>query len=183
MYSRPVKEKIIYLGTPIADNVASLVIAQMLFLTAEDPEKAISLYINSPGGAITAGLGILDPMNLVEPELVTYCLGQAASMAAVLLGCGTKGKRYSLPHSRILIHQPSMSGLGGQATDIDIYAREILRMRESLNQILAKATGQPVEKIARDVDRDYILEPDQALEYGLIDRIISSRQLEPVPVR
>jgi ATP-dependent Clp protease, protease subunit len=119
----------------------------------------------------------------VEPDIVTYCLGQAASMAAVLLACGTKGKRYSLPHSRILIHQPSMSGLGGQATDIDIYAREILRMRESLNQILANATGQPTERIARDVDRDYILEPTQALEYGLIDRIISTRSLEPVPTR
>ncbi len=163
IYSRLLKENIIFLGTPIDDNVANLVMAQMLFLAAEDPEKDISLYINSPGGSITAGLAILDTMNLVEPDIVTYCIGQAASMAAVLLACGSKGKRYSLPHSRILIHQPSMSGLGGQATDIDIYAREILRMRESLNQILADATGQPVDRIARDVDRDYILEPDQAL--------------------
>ncbi len=160
IYSRLLKENIIFLGTPIDDNVANLIIAQMLFLAAEDPEKDISLYINSPGGSITAGLAILDTMNLVEPDIVTYCVGQAASMAAVLLACGTKAKRYSLPHSRILIHQPSMSGLGGQATDIDIYAREILRMRESLNQILANATGQPVDRIARDVDRDYILEPD-----------------------
>ncbi len=160
IYSRLLKENIIFLGTPIDDNVANLIIAQMLFLAAEDPEKDISLYINSPGGSITAGLAILDTMNLVEPDIVTYCVGQAASMAAVLLACGTKGKRYSLPHSRILIHQPSMSGLGGQATDIDIYAREILRMRESLNQILANATGQAVDRIARDVDRDYILEPD-----------------------
>jgi ATP-dependent Clp protease protease subunit len=152
----------------------------MLFLAAEDPEKDISIYINSPGGSITAGLAILDTMRLVEPEIVTYCIGQAASMAAVLLACGSKGKRFSLPHSRILIHQPSMSGLAGQATDIDIYAREILRMRETLNEILANATGQPVDKIARDVDRDYILEPDQALEYGLIDRIIDSRKLVPV---
>jgi len=123
-------------------------------------------------------------MNLVEPDIVTYCVGQAASMGAVLLACGTKGKRYSLPHSRILIHQPSMSGLGGQAADIDIYAREILRMREALNQILANATGQPVDRVARDVDRDYILEPDQALEYGMIDRIISNRAvIQPVPTR
>src|SRR6202050_896078 len=183
IYSRLLKENIIFLGTPIDDNVANLIMAQMLFLAAEDPEKDISLYINSPGGSITAGLAILDTMNLVEPDIVTYCIGQAASMAAVLLACGSKGKRYSLPHSRILIHQPSMSGLGGQATDIDIYAREILRMRESLNQILADATGQPVDRIARDVDRDYILEPDQALEYGLIDRIIESRALQPVPTR
>jgi ATP-dependent Clp protease, protease subunit len=183
IYSRLLKENIIFLGTPIDDNVANLVIAQMLFLAAEDPEKDISLYLNSPGGSITAGLAILDTMNLVEPDIVTYCLGQAASMAAVLLACGTKGKRYSLPHSRILIHQPSMSGLGGQAADIDIYAREILRMRESLNQILANATNQPVDRIARDVDRDYILDPNQALEYGMIDRVIVSRDLQPVPTR
>jgi ATP-dependent Clp protease, protease subunit len=183
IYSRLLKENIIFLGTPIDDNVANLVIAQMLFLAAEDPEKDISLYINSPGGSITAGLAILDTMNLVEPDIVTYCVGQAASMAAVLLACGTKSKRYSLPHSRILIHQPSMSGLGGQAADIDIYAREILRMRESLNQILASATGQPVDRIARDVDRDYILDPPQALDYGMIDRIIASRELQPVPTR
>ncbi len=182
IYSRLLKEHIIFLGTPISgdDNVANLIIAQLLFLAAEDPEKDISLYINSPGGSITAGLAILDTMRLVEPDIVTYCVGQAASMGAVLLACGTKGKRYSLPHSRILIHQPSMSGLAGQATDIDIYAREILRMRETLNDILAKATGQTMERIARDVDRDYILEPEAALEYGLIDRVISSRTLEPL---
>src|ERR1035438_1940971 len=180
IYSRLLKENIIFLGTPIDDNVANLVIAQMLFLAAEDPEKDISIYINSPGGSITAGLAILDTMRLVEPEIVTYCIGQAASMAAVLLACGSKGKRFSLPHSRILIHQPSMSGLAGQATDIDIYAKEILRMRETLNEILANASGQPVDKIARDVDRDYILEPDQAMEYGLIDHIIASRALQPV---
>lgn len=180
IYSRLLKENIIFLGTPIDDNVANLVIAQLLFLAA-DPEKDISIYINSPGGSITAGLAILDTMRLVQPDIVTYCVGQAASMAAVLLACGTKGKRYSLPHSRILIHQPSMSGLAGQATDIDIYAKEILRMRETLNDILAKATGQTTERIGRDVDRDYILEPEQALEYGLIDRVITSRTaLEPV---
>ena len=180
IYSRLLKENIIFLGTPIDDNVANVIIAQMLFLAAEDPEKDISMYINSPGGSITAGLAILDTMRLVQPDIVTYCVGQAASMAAVLLACGAKGKRFSLPHSRILIHQPSMSGLAGQATDIDIYAREILRMRETLNEVLAEATGQTTERISRDVDRDYILEPQQALEYGLIDRVIASRELVPV---
>lgn len=173
IYSRLLKENIIFLGTPIDDQVANLVIAQILFLAAEDPEKDISIYINSPGGSITAGLAILDTMNLVECDIATYCVGQAASMAAVLLACGAKGKRYALPHSRVLIHQPSMSGLAGQATDIDIYAREILRMRQILNQILATATEQDVERIAKDVDRDYIMEADQALEYGMIDRIIT----------
>src|SRR5436190_12198295 len=180
IYSRLLKENIIFLGTPIDDNVANLVIAQMLFLAAEDPEKDISIYINSPGGSITAGLAILDTMRLVQPDIVTHCVGQAASMAAVLLACGAKGKRYSLPNSRILIHQPSMSGLAGQATDIEIHAKEILRMREALNSILAEACGQPLERIARDVDRDYIMDPKQALEYGLIDRVIVSRALEPV---
>ena len=180
IYSRLLKENIIFLGTPIDDNVANLVIAQMLFLAAEDPEKDISLYINSPGGSITAGLAILDTMLFVEPDIVTICVGQAASMAAVLLASGTKGKRFSLPHSRILIHQPSMSGLAGQAADIDIYAKEILRMRESLNQILAEVTGQPTDKIARDVDRDYIMEANQALDYGMIDRVITSRELASV---
>ncbi len=180
IYSRLLKENIIFLGTPIDDNVANLIIAQMLFLAAEDPEKDISLYINSPGGSITAGMAILDTMNLIEPDIVTYCVGQAASMAAVLLACGTKGKRYSLPNSRILIHQPHMSGLGGQATDIEIHAKEIIRMRESLNQILANATGQSLEKISRDVERDYIIGAQEALEYGMIDRVIASRELAPV---
>ncbi len=188
IYSRLLQENIIFLGQPIDDNVANLVIAQLLFLTAENPEKDISIYINSPGGSITAGLAILDTMRVVRPDIVTYCVGQAASMAAVLLACGAKGKRYSLPHSRILIHQPSMSGLAGQATDIEIYAREILRMRDTLNKILSEATGQPLERIERDVDRDYILGPAQALEYGLIDRIISSTSdtgsgLEPAPIK
>jgi ATP-dependent Clp protease protease subunit len=181
IYSRLLRENIIFLGTPIDDNVANLIIAQMLFLASEDPEKDISLYINSPGGSITAGLAILDTMRLVEPDIVTYCVGQAASMGAVLLAAGTKGKRFSLPHSRILIHQPSMSGLAGQAADIDIYAKEILRMRETLNEILANATGQPTERVARDVDRDYIMDPSQAVEYGMIDRVIASRDLTPVP--
>jgi ATP-dependent Clp protease protease subunit len=180
IYSRLLKENIIFLGTPIDDTVANLVIAQLLFLAAEDPQRDISLYINSPGGSISSGLAILDTMRFVEPDIVTICVGQAASMAAVLLAAGAKGKRYSLPHSRILIHQPSMSGLAGQAADIDIYAREILRMREILNQILADCTGQLTEKIARDVDRDYIMEPEQALGYGMIDRVITSRELSPV---
>jgi ATP-dependent Clp protease protease subunit len=179
IYSRLLKENIIFLGTPVDDGVANLIIAQLLFLAAEDPEKDISLYINTPGGSITAGLAILDTMRFVEPDIVTICVGQAASMGAVLLAAGAKGKRYSLPHSRILIHQPSMSGLAGQAADIDIYAKEILRMREKLNQILADSTGQPVDKVARDVDRDYIMSPDQALEYGMIDRVITSRDLSP----
>jgi ATP-dependent Clp protease protease subunit len=177
IYSRLLKENIVFLGTPIDDNVANLVIAQMLFLAAEDPEKDISLYINSPGGSTSAGLAILDTMNLVQPDIVTYCVGQAASMAATILASGAKGKRYSLPYSRILIHQPHATGLGGQATDIDIHAREILRTREILNKILSDATGQPLEKIERDVDRDYIMDPQQALEYGMIDRVITKREL------
>jgi ATP-dependent Clp protease protease subunit len=188
IYSRLLQENIVFLGQPIDDDVANLVIAQLLFLTAENPEKDISIYINSPGGSITAGLAILDTMRVVQPDIVTYCIGQAASMAAVLLACGAKGKRYSLPHSRILIHQPSMSGLAGQATDIEIYAREILRMRDTLNNILAEATGQPLGRVERDVERDYILEPAQALEYGLIDQIVSSAsdvhpRLEPTLVK
>jgi len=179
IYSRLLKENIIFLGTPIDDNVANLVIAQMLFLAAEDPQRDISLYINSPGGSISSGLAILDTMRFVEPDIVTICVGQAASMGAVLLAAGTKGKRYSLPHSRILIHQPSMSGLAGQATDIDIYAKEILRMREMLNEILADCSGQPMERVGRDVDRDYIMDPEQAVDYGLIDRVITSRDLAP----
>ena len=182
IYSRLLKENIIFLGTPIDDNVANLIIAQILFLAAEDPEKDISLYINSPGGVTTAGMAILDTMNLVEPDIVTYCVGQAASMAAVLLAAGTKGKRYSLPFSRILIHQPHASGLGGQAADIDIHAREILKTREILNQLLADATGQPIDRIERDVDRDYIMSAQQAVEYGMIDRVITKRQLPGAPV-
>ncbi len=182
IYSRLLKENIIFMGTPVDDSIANLIIAQMLFLEAEDPEKDISIYINSPGGSITAGLAILDTMRFVKPDIVTICVGQAASMAAVLLAAGTKGKRFSLPNSRIMIHQPSMQGLAGQATEIDIYAREILRMRETLNKLLADATGQPVDRVARDVDRDYIMGPEQAQEYGMIDRVISSRELAPAPV-
>jgi ATP-dependent Clp protease protease subunit len=177
IYSRLLKESIIFIGTPIDDAVANLVIAQILFLAAEDPSKDIALYINSPGGATTAGLAILDTMNWVEPDIVTYCLGQAASMAAVLLAAGAKGKRFALPYARILIHQPHATGLSGQAADIDIQAREILRTREILNDILARSTGQPLEKIQRDVDRDYILDAGQAVEYGMIDRVVSRREL------
>jgi len=182
IYSRLLKENIIFLGTPIDDNVSNLIIAQLLFLEAEDPERDISIYINSPGGSITAGLAILDTMRFVRPDIVTFCVGQAASMAAVLLAAGTKGKRFSLPNSRIMIHQPSMHGLAGQAADIDIYAKEILRMRETLNKILAEFTGQPVDRISRDVDRDYIMSPDQGVEYGMIDKVVTSRELTPVPV-
>ncbi len=182
IYSRLLKENIIFLGTPVDDNVANLIIAQLLFLEAEDPERDISIYINSPGGSITAGLAILDTMAFVRPNIVTICVGQAASMAAVLLAAGTKGKRFSLPNSRIMIHQPSMQGLAGQAADIDIYAKEILRMREILNKILADASGQLLERVARDVDRDYIMSSEQAVDYGIIDRVISSRELAPAPV-
>jgi ATP-dependent Clp protease protease subunit len=181
IYSRLLKENIIFIGTPIDDAVANLVIAQILFLAAEDPSKDIALYINSPGGVTTAGLAILDTMNWVEPDIVTYCLGQAASMAAVLLAAGTKGKRFALPYARILIHQPHASGLSGQAADIDIQAREILRTREIINDILARSTGQPLEKIQRDVDRDYILEAGKAVEYGMVDRVISRRELPGNP--
>lgn len=177
IYSRLLKENIVFIGTPIDDNVANLVIAQMLFLAAEDPQRDISLYINSPGGVTTSGLAILDTMNLVEPDIVTYCIGQAASMAAILLAAGKRGKRYSLPYARVLIHQPHASGLGGQAADIDIQARDILRTREVLNKLMADATGQPLEKIERDMDRDYIMDSRQALEYGIIDRVITRREL------
>jgi ATP-dependent Clp protease protease subunit len=182
IYSRLLKENIIFLGTPIDDNVSNLVIAQLLFLEAEDPERDISIYVNSPGGSITAGLAILDTIQFVRPDIVTFCVGQAASMAAVLLAAGAKGKRFSLPNSRIMIHQPSMQGLAGQAADIDIYAKEILRMRETLNQILAEYTGQDVDRIARDVDRDYIMSAEQAVEYGMIDRVVTSREVAPQPV-
>ena len=182
IYSRLLKENIIFLGTPIDDMVGNLIIAQLLFLEAEDPERDISIYINSPGGSITAGLAILDTMAFVRPDIVTICVGQAASMGAVLLAAGTKGKRFSLPNSRIMIHQPSMQGLAGQAADIDIYAKEILRMREILNKILSDASGQPLERVARDVDRDYIMSSEQAVDYGIIDRVISSRELAPAPI-
>jgi len=172
IYSRLLRDHIVFLGTEIDDNIANLIIAQLLFLEAEDPEKDIQMFINSPGGSITAGMAIYDTMQYIRPNITTICLGQAASFAAVLLGAGTKGKRFSLPNARILIHQPHMGGLSGQATDIDIHAREILRMRENLNRIMALHTGQPLEKIEKDVERDFIMNANQAKEYGLVDDII-----------
>jgi ATP-dependent Clp protease protease subunit len=175
IFSRLLKDSIIFIGSQVDDGVANLVIAQMLFLEAEDPDRDILIYINSPGGSITAGLAIYDTMQFIKPDVQTYCLGQAASIAAVLLAAGTKGKRFSLPNSRILIHQPWMSGLGGQATDIDIAAREILRMRERLNDMLALHTGQPLERIKEDTERDYIMTPEQGKDYGIIDDVIRKR--------
>jgi ATP-dependent Clp protease, protease subunit len=174
IYSRLLNERIIFLGTPIDDTVANLVMAQLLHLESEDPEKDIQLYINSPGGSVTALLAIYDTMQYVRPDVATTCMGQAASAAAVLLAAGAKGKRLGLPHSRILIHQPS-GGAEGQSVDIEIQAREILRMRRMLDEILAAHTGQDVEKIARDTDRDFIMTAEQAKEYGIIDEIIESR--------
>ncbi|HEV2340620.1 MAG TPA: ATP-dependent Clp endopeptidase proteolytic subunit ClpP [Candidatus Acidoferrales bacterium] len=176
IYSRLLKDSIIFIGTPIDDHVANLVTAQLLFLAAEDPEKDISVYINSPGGSITAGMAIYDTMQFVKPDVVTYCVGQAASIAALLLTAGAPKKRYSLPNSRILIHQPWLSGLSGQATDIDIHAKEILRMRSVLNNLLSHHTGQPIEKVEKDVERDFIMSAEQAKEYGLIDEIISKNR-------
>jgi ATP-dependent Clp protease, protease subunit len=176
IYSRLLKDNIIFLGTPIDDNVANVVTAQFLFLEAEDPEKDIHLYINSPGGAISAGMAIYDTMQYIRPNVSTICIGQAASMGALLLAAGTPGKRFALPNSRILIHQPSMSGLAGQATDIDIHAKEILRLRESMNGILAKHTGQAIERIEKDVERDYIMTASQAKNYGIVDQVIVRKE-------
>jgi ATP-dependent Clp protease, protease subunit len=175
IFSRLLKDSIIFIGTPIDDGVANLVIAQMLFLEAEDPERDILLYINSPGGVITAGFAIYDTMQFIKPDVQTYCIGQAASFAAMLLAAGAKGKRFSLPNSRVLIHQPWLSGLGGQASDIDIHAREILRMRERLNEIMAHHTGQSIARISEDTDRDYIMGASQAKDYGIIDDVLIRR--------
>src|SRR5213596_888508 len=176
IYSRLLKDNIIFIGTPIDDNVANLVTAQLLFLEAEDPEKDISLYINSPGGSISAGMAVYDTMQFIRPDVTTICIGQAASMGALLLAAGAPGKRFALPNSRILIHQPSLSGLSGQATDIDIHAREILRLRQSMNEILAKHTSQGLDRIQSDVERDYIMTADQAREYGIVDQVISKKE-------
>ena len=175
IFSRLLKDSIIFVGAPIDDALANLVIAQMLFLEAEDPDRDILLYLNSPGGSISAGFAIYDTIQFIRPDVQTYCIGQAASMAAVLLGAGTKGKRYSLPNSRIIIHQPLMTGLGGQATDIDIHAKEILRMRARLNEILSKHTGQELKRIEADTERDYIMSAEQSREYGIIDEVIQRR--------
>ena len=176
IYSRLLKDNIIFIGTPIDDTVANLVVAQMLFLESEDPDREISLYINSPGGSVTAGMAIYDTMQFVRCPVTTFCIGQCASMAAVLLAAGTKGRRFALPNSRILIHQPSAGGISGQATDIKIAAEEILRLRERLNEILAHHTGQSIETIERDVERDRIMSASQAREYGLIDQVIKHRE-------
>jgi ATP-dependent Clp protease protease subunit len=175
IYSRLLKDNIIFVGTPIDDNIANLVVAQMLFLEAEDPDKDVLLYINSPGGSITAGFAIYDTMQFIRPDVQTVCIGQAASIAAVLLAAGTKGKRFSLPNARILIHQPWLSGLGGQATDIDLAAKEILRMRERINEILVHHTGQEAQRIQTDTERDYIMSAEQGKNYGIIDDVIRKR--------
>jgi len=174
IYSRLLKDRIVMLGTPIDDHIANLIVAQLLFLEAEDPEKDIYLYINSPGGVVTAGLAIYDTMQYIKPDVVTICMGQAASMGAVLLAAGAPGKRFALPHARIMIHQP-LGGFQGQATDIEIHAKEILRLKQMLNEILAKHTGQPLEKIERDTDRDFFMSAEEAREYGLIDKVLTRR--------
>ena len=180
IYSRLLKDRIIFLGTPIDDAVANLVMAQLLHLESEDADKDISMYINSPGGEITGLFAIYDTMQFIKPDIATYCMGQAASAAAVLLAAGTKGKRHALPHARILIHQP-YGGAAGQAADIEIQAKEILRMRELLEHILAHHTGQPIEKVSKDTDRDFIMSADEARAYGIIDEVIETRELAAVP--
>ncbi|NND45768.1 MAG: ATP-dependent Clp endopeptidase proteolytic subunit ClpP [Xanthomonadales bacterium] len=177
IYSRLLKERVIFIVGPIDDHTANLVVAQLLFLESENPDKDINLYINSPGGVVSAGLAIYDTMRFVRPDVSTMCVGQAASMGAVLLGAGTKGKRFCLPHSRVMIHQP-LGGYQGQATDIDIHAREILKLREQLNEILASHTGQSIKTISRDTERDHFMGPTEAVEYGLIDQILDSRNVE-----
>ena len=179
IYSRLLKDRIIFLGTAVDDQFANLIIAQLLFLESEDPEKDIQFYINSPGGLVTAGLAIYDTMQYIRPDVSTLCMGQASSMGALLLGAGAKGKRYALPHSRIMIHQP-MGGFQGQATDVDIQAKEILRMRDELNEILVKHTGQNIEKIQTDTERDFFMDGVQAKDYGLIDEVIERRQLSKI---
>jgi len=174
IYSRLLKDRIIFLGTPIDDNIANLVVAQMLYLESEDPDKEIFFYLNSPGGHVSSGLAIYDTMQYIKSPISTVCMGQAASMTAILLAAGKKGKRYALPHARILIHQP-LGGFHGQATDIDIQAKEILRLKDELNRILAKLTGKPLEKVINDTERDYFMNSEQAKEYGIIDEIIARK--------
>ena len=177
IFSRLLRERIVFLGTPVDDMVANLIVAQLLLLDSENPEKDIMLYINSPGGSVTAGMAIYDTMNHIRADVCTICLGQAASMGAFLLSSGAKGKRMCLPHSRVLIHQP-LGGAQGQATDIQIQAEEIIRIKKTLNEILATNTGQPLKKIEKDTDRDYIMTPEQALEYGMIDKIVTKMEKE-----
>ena len=179
IYSRLLKERIIFLGTGVNDDIANVIVAQLLFLEAEDPDKDITFYINSPGGVVTSGMAIYDTMNYVKCDIATLCMGQAASMGAVLLAAGTKGKRYALPNSRIMIHQP-MGGFQGQASDIDIHAREILRMRQDLNKILAQHTGQKITRIQRDTERDFFMSSTEAKTYGLVDKVLTRRQNQEV---
>lgn len=177
IYSRLLKDRIIFMGEQVHDGMANTIIAQMLFLESEDPNKDINLYINSPGGSVTAGLAIYDTMQYIKPDVATICMGQTTSMAALLLAAGAKGKRYALPHARIMIHQP-LGGAQGQATDIDIHAREILKIRDVLNNILAKHTGQDIEKIRQDTERDFFMSAHEAKEYGIIDKVITTRELQ-----
>ena len=180
IYSRLLKDRIVFLGTPIDDGVANIIMAQMLHLEGEDPDKDTNLYINSPGGSTYALMAIYDTMQFIKPDVATYCMGLAASAAAVLLAGGTKGKRFALPHSRIMVHQPHVSGVGGQATDIEIHAKEILKTREEINVILASHTGRPLDVISQDTDRDFWLSAEEAVDYGAIDAVLKGRQLEAV---
>ena len=177
IYSRLLKDRIIFLGTGIDDQISNVIIAQLLYLESEGPEKDIHLYVNSPGGSVSAGLAIYDTLRYIKPEIETICIGQAASMAALILSAGTKGKRFALPHSRIMIHQP-MGGFSGQASDIDIHAREILRLKEELNKILSDSTGQPLDRIETDTDRDFFMSGEDAVQYGIVDSVISTRLTE-----
>jgi ATP-dependent Clp protease protease subunit len=177
IYSRLLKDRIIFMGEQVQDDMANIVIAQMLFLESEDPDKDINLYLNSPGGVTTSGLAIYDTMQYIKPDIATICMGQAASMGALLLAAGAKGKRYALPHSRVMIHQP-LGGMQGQATDIDIHAKEILKTRDTLNSILAKHTGQDLEKIRKDTERDFFMSSEEAKEYGIVDKIITTREMQ-----
>ena len=177
IYSRLLKDRIIFIGEQVHDDMANTIIAQMLFLESEDPNKDISVYINSPGGSVTAGLAIYDTMQYIKPEIATICMGQSSSMAALLLACGTKGKRYALPHSRVMIHQP-LGGVQGQATDIDIQAKEILKIKQLVHKILATHTGQSLERISEDTERDYFMDSEEALAYGIIDKVITRREIQ-----
>jgi ATP-dependent Clp protease protease subunit len=182
IYSRLLKDRIVFIGEQVHDGMANTIIAQLLFLESEDPEKDINLYINSPGGSVTAGLAIYDTMQYIRPAVTTICMGQATSMGALLLAAGDKGKRYALPHSRIMIHQP-LGGAQGQATDIDIQAKEILKIRELLQKILVKHTGQPLEKIRLDTERDFFMDAEEAVKYGIVDKVISEREMGKAPKR
>jgi len=177
IYSRLLKERIVFVGTPIGDGIANLIIAQMLFLSSEDPKRDISLYINTPGGAVSAGMAIYDTMQYIPADVATICIGQASSMGAVLLAGGTKGKRQSLPNARVLLHQP-MGGIGGQASDMEIHAREIIKIREQLNEILASCTGQPLDRIQADTERDFYMNPEEARDYGVVDEIIQPSAIQ-----